>query len=225
MRICFLGYSLDVVASGAAQHVHALGNELQARGHEVVIATRLVAGGRSTRESLPLLPLGSGPVGGVSAIGEYVLQALWELRTNRRGFNLIHSVGTSDTLVALAAAVRASSGTPVVHTALVRPRYRLFYKGISGLIVTSNLASPIGGAHTWTMLPCVEGPFFDIDRPAAGAMGPPTVGFLGPPEPRKGIRVFAEVMAGIHRADPSVSFRLALGSHTDQVPHLRKERE
>jgi glycosyltransferase involved in cell wall biosynthesis len=229
MRICLFGYTIGVKGSGAGQYARDLGKWLQREGHEVTLVTGRWKGRSADPEGLRyrfLLSYDS-PVGRKVQI-DFTLRSLFYFRKHRRDFDLIHSMASYPRFVRVASWVRKAARLPTVHTLLAPCDSRPFFNSIDGLICVSEGIRKRMDSRRAVYIP----PFIDLKAfDARSDMGPGTgktvsIGTMGAPFLRKGVRYLVEAIPLVLEQCPEARFSLAIDLPAiKHLEEIRRERE
>ena len=220
-RVCFHGYSLDVLASGAARYVNVLASSMAGGGQSVRIITARSHLGFSANAGGKMYVV-CGGLGGPAGLGSFVAKSFRWFVQNRGSYDLIHSVAGSDRMAALSQLIAKTVGKPIVHTVLAPPRFRWAYWGASALIFSHRPDVSRSWPPVHLVPPPIGSHWFDNrQRPHGPEI---RVGFLGHPGPRKGFTVFARMMRELRATHPAISIAVAIGDEAGMSRRLVRER-
>jgi glycosyltransferase involved in cell wall biosynthesis len=229
MKICLYGYTIGTKGSGSGQYARDLGKWLEKEGHHVTIATGRWRERSATPDGLKydfLLSYDS-PMGKKVQI-DFALRSVLYFRKHRSEFDLIHSLASFPQFIRLASWVKRVTGLPTVHSLLAPCEPMPFFDSLDGLIcVSEGIRKRIQTKRAVFIPPFVNlEPFGSAPRYDFGAKTDVTIGTMGAPFIRKGMRHFVEAIPLVLERYPNAHFLLAIDLPGVQlVEETRKERE
>ncbi|MGD0916733.1 MAG: glycosyltransferase family 4 protein [Thermodesulfobacteriota bacterium] len=229
MKICLYGYGIATRGSGARQYALDLGRWLVKQGSEVTIVTGQWGDRSAISEGLKyeFLVFNESPLKRRAQI-LFALKSVLYFRTHRRDFDLVHSLSSFPQFARLASWVKRTSGLPVVHSLLGPCEHRSFFDFLDGVTcVSKGIQEKVQMPHA-IYIP----PFIDLERFRSSSRydwGHPdevSVGTMGAPFRRKGVRYLVEAIPLVLRQYPKTHFYLAVDLPGIQfMEETRKEKE